>query len=278
MSKTSPRATALVTSTTGGDNGGGAQGPGAYHRNLLAAFGVGHGLLGQFARFDPALGRGYRIGDHKPVPAYSGFQVGVGTQLVPPVVLADYGSPNRVHRWKVTVHVADPDGNDAPRSGAGLRFTILAKMENELIPRRCFVTVGSSQVLYAPGRSIRILALNPMDFQLEAHYNLDEFAGGLSTWEDMQYFGGSNPFSGALAAEADLNLPPFCSSFEVFSPGAGAPAPRLRAYGPGGVVVYDEVLTVPASGEIERIPNVDYTLDITGAAPQTHMVLYQCTG
>jgi hypothetical protein len=213
--------------------------------------------------FDPAMGRGYRIGDLVDVPGASVTQC-----------LSNYGHINRILRWKATLMVQDPEGNDSLRNGAGLRFTVLAKMENELIPRTCFVTVGDAQVIYAPGRSISIQAANPQAFELQAHYQLDEYAGGLSEWEDNQVFP-------ALAAEADMALPNFCDSFEVFSPGATAPAPRLRGYGPGGTLVYDEVLAVPRSGEIPRIPGVDYTLSPSGGGgggPQSHIILYNCVG
>jgi len=221
------------------------------------------------------MGRGYRIGDFKAVPARAGFAASPpGSGLVDPVVLVDNGEINIIRRWKVTLSCQDPEGNDPTRSGAGLRFTVLAKMENERIVRRCFTTTNQSAVIYAPGRSIRVLALNPNNFELEAHYQIDEFTAGLSDWKDQQFFGGVD----ALTGETDLSVPPFCDTFEVFSPGAGSPPPRIRGYGPGGVVAYDEVLTVPRSGEIKRIPNLDYTLSPTGAAPQTHIVLYECTG
>ena len=215
---------------------------------------------GLMTAFDPAMGRGYRIGNAVAVP---------GASVT--ACLSNYGHPDRIMRWKVTLMVQDPDGNDVLRNGAGLRFTFLAKMENELIPRTAFVSVGNSVVLYAPGRSISMQVAHPQSFALEAHYQLDEYAGGLAEWEDNQFFD-------KLIVESDMGLPNFCDTFQVFSPGTGAPAPRLRGYGPGGTLVYEEVLAVPRSGIIPRIPQVDYTLGPTGAVAQDHMILYNCVG
>ena len=152
-----------------------------------------------------------------------------------------------------------------------MRFRVFAKMENELIPRTCFVTTGNAQVIYAPGRSLEITADNPQAFDLQAHYSLDEYAGGLSEWEDRQLITG-------MVAETDLELPNFCARFEVFSPGAAAAPPSVKGYGPGGVLVYEEVLAVPRSGEIPIIPQLDYTISPTGVPAQSHVVLYECVG
>jgi len=193
-------------------------------------------------------------------------------------VLADYGWQNRILRWKVTLHVKIPAGSTDPvKDGRGLRFQVTSKMENERITRQCFVTVDNAQVIYAPGRSIRISVQNPEDLPvegLEAHWQVDEFAAGLSTWEDVSTFPG-------LVAEVPLIIPNFCDTFEVFSPGSAAPPARIRGYGPGGVLYYDEVVSTPRSGSVDVVPRLDYTITPTaggGAGPQDNVVVFNCEG
>lgn len=226
-------------------------------------------LARAFMRFDPAAGRGYRIGDQRAIPALAGFPPLVGFPI-PAELLVNHGFPDEIRAWKATLHVTDPTGVVPALTGAGLRFIVRAKMENDLIPRQCFVSVGNAQVIYAPGRSIEVQCFNPNAFVLTTHWQIDEATAGLAAWEDQELFL-------ALAVQTPMTLPPFCDSFEVYSPGPGAPAPRVRGYGPLGVVVYDQTLPVPASGIVTVIPNVAYTIAPT-AAPQDHIVRYACIG
>jgi len=217
------------------------------------------------------MGRGYRIGDQRTISAGAGFPGVVPGIINPAVALANYGQPHEFRRWKVTLHVADPDGNTPALQGSGLRFTVTAKMENEIIPRRVFISVGDAQVIYAPGRSIEILGLNPNTFDLRAHWQVDEETAGLSTWEDREIFT-------ALSAETVLDIPPFCDHFQIYSPGAAAPSARVRGYATGGTVAFDSIVAVPDSGDLSRVPDLLYTITPTGAAPQVHAVRYQCVG
>lgn len=226
------------------------------------------GLPGSsWTRFDPAAGRGYRIGNQLVVPAGAGFGG------APAVVMANHGDPSKIFRWKVILHTSLPTGvADPVNAGSGLRFLIRARMENDDIPRTCFVTLDDAQHIYASGRALEVLAFNPNAFELTAHISLDEYVGGLSIWEDVTIFENN------LVAETELVFPPFCSRFQVMSPGAAAPAARIRGYAPGGVVVYDDTLAVPRSGLIDRIPDLDYTIAPTGAVPQSHAVMFHCDG
>jgi hypothetical protein len=228
------------------------------------------GVPNPYARFDPAMGRGYRIGNLQVVPALAGFPAFMGA-LNPPVILVNHGEVNEVKRWKVTLHVTDPEGNVPSMHGSGLRFSVLSKMENDLIPRRIFISVGNARVLYAPGRSLEVLGINPNAYALTAHWQIDEYTAGLAEWEDQDVFA-------ALAVETVLSIPPFCLSFTVYAPGAAAPAPRLRGYGPTGIVVYDEVLSVPVSRAVECVPNLVYTIAPVGMNPQVHAIRYKCLG
>jgi len=210
---------------------------------------------------DPAMGRGYRIGDQRVVPAgATGFSI------------HNHGLVDHYYRWKVKLACSFPTGVPDPATdGMRLRFHIFGKAENDRIEHRVSVSPNDAQVVYVHGRSVEILCDNPTTVPLVAQYNLDEAAPGLSTWEDMEFFT-------ALAVETPLDIPPFCDAFVVLSPGAAAPAPRIRGYLPGGVVGYDEVLAVPRPLAIPRTPNLDYTIAPTGAVPQVHTVHYQCVG
>jgi len=213
------------------------------------------------------MGRGYRIGNFTPVPAGAGMP-GSGVEAV---TIVNHGEVNRIGRWKITMMVKDPEGNDVGKDGAGLRFTTIAKMENEIIPRTCFVTLGDAQVIYAPGRSLEVLAFNPMAIDLVAHWNIDEVTAGLARWEDSQFL----DFGVIPAVETDVATPPFCGSFEVFG-NTGDASPTLKGYAPGGSLVYTEILAVPRSGTIPRIPGLDFT--ITPGAGTKHVIYFVCDG
>lgn len=151
---------------------------------------------------DPAMGRGYRIGNQRTVPAgATGFSI------------ANHGLIDHYYRWKVTLGVAIPPGVvDPPTDGMRVRFHIFGKAENDRIEHRASVSPTDGQVVYVTGRSIEILADNPGAIPLIAQYNLDEASPGLSTWEDMEFFT-------ALTAETPLDLSPFTDAIVVLSPG-----------------------------------------------------------
>ena len=221
----------------------------------------------EFRDYDPGFGRGYRIGNAQMVPA------GAGVLDSNPILLTNHGRASTVGRWKISFGVKDPLGLDTSKSGAGLRFLVRARMENDDIPRTCFVDLGGGQCIYAPGRSINVIALNPSDIDLEAHWNIDEVTAGLGLWEDSQTFAGAT----ALTAETPIDVPTFCGRFEVFTV-SGDPPLVLTAYANGGAVVYSEPLSVPRSGTITRIPGVDFTLTPPGGGPQNAIVSFSCDG
>jgi hypothetical protein len=244
--------------------------------------------------FDPAAGRGYRIGNQMTVPAGAGFNG------QPPVNVANHGAADVIARWKVTFYVRDPAGSDSSQQGSRLRIVTLSKMENDEIPRRCTVTLDDAQVIYAPGRALQIFAFNPMPFDLVIEYNLDEVTAGLSRWEDVEFFRFNaattpkiaaapyvpNPPTGLPAHdpfEVALDIPPFCSGFAVYSDqqspafsSGGAIAtgifpnlPLIRGYGRSSNIVYQDVLLTPHSPFVDRVPGVDYTIRLFNPVPAT---------
>lgn len=219
-------------------------------------------------RFDPALGRGYRIGDTTPVPAGAGVTAGV-----PPVLLVNHGDVSKISRWKVSLSVTDPNHNAPSLDGARLQFVILGKMENEAVPRRITVTLGQGGVIYAPGRSVTVAAFNSLPYALHAEWQIDEVTAGMSRWEDAEILPNVN-----VGVEHGLDISPFAGALEVFS-GAGAAAPTLRGYQKAtqAAAIYAEVLAVPRSGVIQITPGLDYTLE-SGGAGQTYAVYYSCFG
>lgn len=217
----------------------------------------------EFQRHDPAFGRGYRIGNKNTVPA--------NTPQANPVGLINFGKPDVVGRFKITLNVQDPTSAEPANTGAGLRFQIIAQMENDKIPRTCFVSVGGGQVLYVPGRSLNVVAWNPYAIGLEAHWNIDEVVAGISVWEDVDLFVDST----ALTVEAALDLPTFCTGFEVFTI-SGGPAPTIRGYS-NTQQVFRETVTAGRSGRIPVVPGFDYTIE-PGVNPQNVAVVYTCQG
>ena len=213
---------------------------------------------------DPAMGRGYRIGNAQVVPA--------NTAESNAVCLINHGQANKIGRWKVSINVQDPEGNDVALSGAGLAFILRVRMENDDIPRTTFVGIGGGMVIYAPGRSINLVAYNPYDIDLTAHWNIDEVTAGISVWEDRDIFVGST----ALTAETTLTLPPFCTYLEAFTTSLGS-APTLKGYANGGTVVYQEVLSIPRSSKIQIVQGLEYTIT-PGHSGQELAVLYTCQG
>ena len=216
-------------------------------------------------QMDPAMGRGYRIGQLRICPALAGVAPGIE-----PLLLANHAHPEVVTPFKAILGVLDEAGNDpGPMDGSFLRFLVRSSVENDRISRVVDVTTGNSQVIYVTGRSIRITVLNPQNFDLQAQMAMDEWQPGVSAWFTNQFFPG-------LAVETPIQAPPFCTQFKVYTP-QGMAAPRLRGYAPGPILVVDQVLLVPNSDDIERIPGVDYTLAPT-APGSNHAINFQCFG
>mgnify|MGYP001421909069 CR=1 FL=1 len=214
---------------------------------------------------DPAMGRGYRIGHLLPCAPMAGLLPGV-----PRLLLANHSHIEVVTPFKLVLGVLDEDGNDpGPKDGSHLRFRVVTSVENDRVLRIADVSLGNSQVLYVNGRAINIEVENPQGFTLQAQMAMDEWSPGVATWQVQEVFVG-------LAVETPLDIPPFCQQFRVYTPTAMT-APRLRGYAAGGVVVIDMPLTVPDSTDIERVPGLDYTLDMT-IAPSNHAVNFQCFG
>ena len=205
----------------------------------------------------------YKIGDQVLVPALSG--VG-GT----PTLLRNFFLPDRILRWKAVLSVELPDGVTLPaNTSGGLRFRVTSRMGNEIQARTAFVGVGNAVVLYAPGRSLEIVAINPSAVTpFMAHYGTDEATAGFSPWEDFESFA-----AGDVVAETELTMQRFCREIEIFSVN-GAPAPTLRGYDQTGTAVYLDVLPVPKSGRISASPNFRYTIQGAGA----YTVLYHMLG
>ena len=225
-----------------------------------------HRLRDQF-RFDPALGRGYRIGQQKTVPAGAGVTVGI-----PPELLYNNGDMSHEFRWRITLGVRDPEGNVPALQGAGLRFLVTATQENEQIVRTAFLSANTNDavVLYAPGRSLDVRAINPNGFSLQANFSVDEAAAGLTEWRDQQQFFGAT-------VETELQVPNFCDWFQVVA-ASGTPLPRVRGYGPGGVLVYNEIQPATNLQQIYRIPGVAYTVEPSGGSPGNFIALFHCLG
>lgn len=228
--------------------------------NQLAEF--LHRLRDYFS-FDPAMGRGYRIGNRILIPAGAG--VTAGTR---PIQLANHGWQDQLYRWKITMGT-EADTVLPPDTGAHLRYTALAKMENDLIPRTISVGPGEAGVLYAPGRALDLLVSNPSPFDLWANFSLDEASSGLADWADRETFI-------AIAAAQDMNPPTFCDTFKVYSVTGGNP-PLVQGFDDLGNLVYSEVLAVPRSAEIDRIPGIRYTIAPAGGVG-TYVIYYNCLG
>jgi hypothetical protein len=216
---------------------------------------------------------GYKIGDQVEVAALAGF---AGN---PRQALRIGSLPNHIFRWKIQLAAAIPPGTVLPANGsAGLRFFVRASSGNEIITRRVFVqaslsngVVGNASILYVFGRSIDFEVENPSGFPMTAHYGLDEATAGFSYWSDFQTVS-------TAAAEVLLDLPPFCSSFEVVTLST-SPGAQLRGYNAAGTLVYDEVLTSPRSDRIAVVPGLRYTLAASGGIlPTNYEVAYYCLG
>ncbi len=216
---------------------------------------------------DPGMARGYRIGNANVVAA--------NTPAEDPQLLINHGQANKIGRWKVTVNVQDPDEGDVAQLGCGLHFILRCRMENDDIPRTTFVGKGGAMVIYAPGRSINLVAYNPNAIPLTAHWNIDEVTAGISVWEDRDIFSGAT----ALSVETPLVLPTFCTYLEVFTTNVGT-APTLKGYPPGVAPVlpiYQETLAIPRSSKIQIVQGLDYTIT-PGHLGQALAVLYTCQG
>lgn len=211
------------------------------------------------AALDPAMARGYRIGDTKTV-------ANGATEL-----LANHGHQDHYFRWKVTLGVRDADGVAyTPNTAYTALFNVLIKVENDRILRRCAVPRGGGQVLYAPGRFIDVSVTNAGSQPLQIDYNLDEATPGLSSWSWFEDLAG-------VVAETELDVPEFCTSAQIFTP-TGSAGFTLRGYGATGALVYFETLFVPRSGEIALAPGLLYTVQNVGPGAQDGHIHYRCVG
>jgi hypothetical protein len=216
------------------------------------------------SQVEPAIGRGYRTGHHLTVPALAG-------SAMPAVLLANLAHIEKVTPFKLTLGTSDDEGNDPGiADGALLRFFVSHSIENDRFHRVVDVTVGNAQVIYVTARSIKVEVENEQAFTLQADMALDEASPGVSVWYVQERFP-------ALGVEVAMDIPPFCQEFRVYTPTGVAPA-RLRGYAPGGTLFVDQNLTVPSSGEIQRIPGLDYTLTASAGGPTAHIVNYSCFG
>jgi hypothetical protein len=216
-------------------------------------------------------------------PAERSYQYG-GSQIVLPSPMAqpnqmlfEVGDKGKFSRWKISLSVGNPPDPSvvppafpiaAPALGVGLRISVTARSESDVIARRVFITRNDAAVIYAHGRSLRVEANNSTIYSLQAQWGLDPGAPGLSAWSDREQF--------TIAAVRALNISPFCYSFIVLCP-TGTAAPTLTGLDDTGAVVYSEVLAVPRSAEIVRCPGMRYSLTPGGGAA-TFTVLYRCAG
>ena len=260
-----------------GSGGGGDSGGGSSSGSGGGGGGNGGWPPKEMRAFDPAMGRGYRIGDSVVIPALAGFPGGPDA-----VRIVNHGDANRISRWKITLNTSDPNANDTDlRRGSSLQYRITASMENEVIPRRATVTVNDSQVVYAPGRTIEILAFNRMPWGLVAQYSLDEVTAGMSRWKDAENFEIGLLTTEPGGQEFAMDFPPFCSAFEVFTKSTN-PGATVRAYNGVGTMVYSETVAAPRSNLIIRIPGCDYTIEPPsnnmGHTTAAYSVYYTCDG
>lgn len=210
----------------------------------------------------------------EPAVAWGGHTLGdtfaLPANMTVPQPLMHYGS-NDMKRYKVTISVRDAAGGDVARNGRGVRFFVHAQIQNERHPpRRCFVTIGDGRIVYAPGTSVKVEALNPENIPLEVSISLDESSHGFSDYWDVE------TFENISAGEHDLDVPPYCRAMVVLTDAAANPA-IIRGYGTGGAAIYQETLAVPRSADIPRLPRMDYTLQASAGNPD-YWVYYFCEG
>lgn len=211
--------------------------------------------------FDPAMGRGYRIGVNRVIEA------GADNLQV-----HNAGMLDQFFRWKVSLSVQQAPGTTPPAATAHfLTITVRGASENDQIDQVVQVPLGGAQVVYCVGRALSIIVDNPTDLDLVLNYRLDEATPGLSSWTTTQ------AISGSAGTELELALPNFTNTLQVYSPSTG-PTWVLRGYDLTGALVYDEVLTAPRSAAIPVLPTLAYTLEPNIGAAVPANVLYQCAG
>ena len=177
-------------------------------------------------------------------------------------------------RYRIMLRVTDPSGGAAgePR---GIRFQVLASLENDTIVRSVFVGAaqGGVTTIYAEGRTLQITGENLANAVLQVNVSIDEAdpnAPGFTTWRAVQYME-------HIAAPTALNVPPFCRAIVVLSP-TGTPAPTLTGNNGVAVTDYSEALAVPRTTEIPLNPGLFYLLTPAGGAPRSHVIHYLCEG
>lgn len=208
--------------------------------------------------FDPAMGRGYRGGDRVVIPA------GEQRQLV------NHGLVDAYFRWKISLYGEAVDGVSYNALTAYfLQVSVVGKNENDAIERNTLIGIGRGQVLYVPGRSLNVIAINPTDRDIAIHYSLDEATPGLSAWTTDEQI--------STAAETPLDIASFSTQLQVFSLTGGTNW-RIRGYDAVGAVVYDEVLNAPRSAQVPVVPSLFYTIAPVAAGAHSCVVVYQCVG
>lgn len=226
--------------------------------------------LGAHPSFDRDLGY-TKIGDRVLVPAGAGMTVGIPEVSLQNVTMAD-----RIMRWGIVLAAEIPDGTVIPANTAlGLQFVIRATSANELIPKTVYTEagvgeVGPARLMYARGRTLAIVAMNPTAVDLYAHYGLDNAVAGFSTWQTFEEITTD-------ATEVTLYPPTYTTTMEVLTLSAN-PAAHLRGYNNAGVLVFDQTLTTPNSGAIPLYPGLLYTLACSVNAPTLYHLNYNMFG
>lgn len=223
-------------------------------------FGGGMGYpKGRFqGSFDPAMGRGYRGGDRVIVPA--------GEQKL----LCNHGQKDEFFRWKISLFAeTDASGVYTANTAYYVAVVIAGKNENDNIERDTIVGLGRGQVLYVPGRSLRVTAQNPTDQPIVIHYSLDEATPGLAAWTTDEQI--------EVSAETPLDVAAFAQQLQVFGL-AGGVNWTLRGYDASGTLVYSEVVNAPRSAPIALVPSLYYTIQPTIAGTYNCMIVYSCLG
>lgn len=211
--------------------------------------------------FDPAMGRGYRAGDRVVIAA--------GEQ----VTLVNHGLVDQYFRWKISLFADSAEGAVYdPNTAYPIIVTVTGKNENDAIPRQTIVGLGRGQVLYVPGRSLQVLALNPTEQPIGMHYSLDEATPGLSSWTTDE------AVTVGTGVEYPLDVAAFAQALQLVGL-TGATTWTLRGYDAAGTLVSNEVLSPPRSAIIPLAPSLYYTLEPTaGVGTHSCLIVYSCVG
>jgi hypothetical protein len=156
------------------------------------------------------------------------------------------------------------------------------------IIKRVSVPVNGAAVIYAPGRSIDVFAYNPcMNRQwdgtndgwyipglpLIATYTLEEATPGVSNWNDVEEI--EVPPDNGMAV---LDIPPFCTHFQIISAPAQGTVRVLCATPGGEPSLVDTVVGNPLSAEIRVAPGLIYYLNCTTGIAARVYINYICQG